>query len=670
MLSYQTVDPKFKKHRELLRDVMSPNFLQQVSAPEIYTKVNNLVKLWREKSKYTAERPFDGKTDIQRAALDVITAVSFGLEDENSATKRQLDDMLSKSTAGAPIADPQEGIVRFPFLPLTAELDASLTLIESAAVGFSSPFPRWHHWFLRQFRDMKDAARVREEWTRREADKAVKAISEDGSENTMATRTAVEHMVLREAAAAKKAGRPPRFHRPRIYDELFGFIIAGHDTTSSTLAWGVQYIADDQEAQTKLRSCLQGAFPTALAEHRQPTVQEITSTSIPYLDAVLEEILRLSAVIPLISRVAMVDTTVLGHAIPKGTQIFFTFNGPSLMKPAIEVPENVRSESSRNTKSRFGQWRAEDVEQFIPERWIDVDEKGVETFNPMKGPMITLHVKLPYYDHCMADKPASLIFTSTNGVFVSSIASAMAKMPYADKLGITDGQDPYHKKDVYLIERDYRTSLQALMLEPHTWFDASLLYTNPDFEPPTEFLHKLPVEIHRPGIALQEVKVQCSRPWTYSQLSISPSGRAGKKRGTGWYFTRQEDKVNIAFDFLLTFLHAPNLEHLTIAFSQFALGAQSLIEGLAGVRNKCLRQLRLNGAALRKVELGQYLAHVKGSCDVVLESAELLDGKWADEVKELGGLSGVSITVIEPFGADFRGGLFRDMWNAEEEGNA
>lgn len=271
-----------------------------------------------------------------------------------------------------------------------------------------------------------------------------------------------------------------------------------------------------------------------------------------------------------------------------------------------------------------------------------------------------------------------------NGVFLSSIASAMAKMPYADKLGITDGQDPYHKKDVYLIDRDYRTSLRALMLEPHTWFDASLLFTNPDFEPPTEFLHKLPVEMHRAGIALQEVKVQCSRPWTFSQLSISPSERglfiellqnlqtltfdtAGKKRGTGWYFTRQEDRENIAFDFLSTFLQAPNLEHLTIAFSQFALGSQSLIEVLAGVRNKCLRQLRLKGAALRKGELGQYLAHVKGSCDVVLESAELLDGKWADEVNELRGLSGVSITVIEPFGADFRGGLFRDMWNAEEE---
>lgn len=30
MLSYKTVDPKFKKHREVLRDLMSPNFLQNV----------------------------------------------------------------------------------------------------------------------------------------------------------------------------------------------------------------------------------------------------------------------------------------------------------------------------------------------------------------------------------------------------------------------------------------------------------------------------------------------------------------------------------------------------------------------------------------------------------------------------------------------------------------
>jgi hypothetical protein len=179
-----------------------------------------LVKLWHEKCLYAAERPFDGKRDIQRAALDVITAVSFGLDDENSATRRQLDDVLSRSTAGVTFAEPGKDIVEFPVHPLTTELDATLTIVESSAVGFSSPIPRWHYWILSQFPYLKDAARVREEWTRREIDKAVKAISKDGSDNESATRSALEFMVLREAAAAKKAQRPPRFHRRRIYDEV------------------------------------------------------------------------------------------------------------------------------------------------------------------------------------------------------------------------------------------------------------------------------------------------------------------------------------------------------------------------------------------------------------------------------------------------------------------
>ncbi|SCV57307.1 related to TRI13-cytochrome P450 [Fusarium fujikuroi] len=389
MLSYQTVDPKFKKHRELMRDLMSPKFLNQVSGPEIYSKVNTLVRLWHEKCLHAAEHPFDGKTDLKRATLDVITAVSFGLADENSATRRQLDDMLARSTAGVTFTQPDKKIVAFPVHPLTEELDATLTIVESSAVGFSSPIPRFHYWVISHFPYLRNAARVREEWTRREINKAVEAISKDGSDNEWATRSALEFMVLREVAAAQKAQRLPRFHRRRIYDELFGFIIAGHDTTGATLSWGVRYIADAPQAQEKLRALLQKGFSAALAEHRQPTIDEITSTSIPYLDAVIEEILRLSAVLPIVSRESMVDTTILGHAIPKGTTVFFALNGPSLMKPAIKIPDTVRSQSSQDTKSRYGEWRAEDVEQFIPERWIDADDKGVETYNAMKGPFLT-----------------------------------------------------------------------------------------------------------------------------------------------------------------------------------------------------------------------------------------------------------------------------------------
>lgn len=129
--------------------------------------------------------------------------------------------MLARSTAGVTFTQPDKKIVTFPVHPLTAELDATLTIVESSAVGFSSPIPRWHYWVISHFPYLRNAARVREEWTRREIDKAVEAISKDGSDNEWATRSALEFMVLREAAAAKKAQRLPRFHRRRIYDEVY-----------------------------------------------------------------------------------------------------------------------------------------------------------------------------------------------------------------------------------------------------------------------------------------------------------------------------------------------------------------------------------------------------------------------------------------------------------------
>lgn len=53
MLSYQTVDPKFKKHRELLRDVMSPNFLQQVRVSLSIVRLRNLTRFRYRLLRYT-----------------------------------------------------------------------------------------------------------------------------------------------------------------------------------------------------------------------------------------------------------------------------------------------------------------------------------------------------------------------------------------------------------------------------------------------------------------------------------------------------------------------------------------------------------------------------------------------------------------------------------------
>lgn len=80
--------------------------------------------------------------------------------------------------------------------------------------------------------------------------------------------------------------------------------------------------------------------------------------SMPYLNGVCNEVLRLFPTIPVTSRVSVRDTTVAGQLIPKDTMIFI-------------VPWAI---------NRHPDLWGESAEQFVPERWID-KETGRATMN-------------------------------------------------------------------------------------------------------------------------------------------------------------------------------------------------------------------------------------------------------------------------------------------------
>ncbi len=160
------------------------------------------------------------------------------------------------------------------------------------------------------------------------------------------------------------------------------------------LSWAVKYLADTPKAQNQLRNALHAAFPDARADGRVPTIQEITSKQVPWLEATIEESLRCSATAPTIDRMALCDTQILGYHIPKGTVVSQPCSGPSITAPAFDIDEALRSPTSLSARRQEGlvppNWEREGISLWRPERWLVPSGKGDGQleFNPNAGPQV------------------------------------------------------------------------------------------------------------------------------------------------------------------------------------------------------------------------------------------------------------------------------------------
>ena len=162
------------------------------------------------------------------------------------------------------------------------------------------------------------------------------------------------------------------------------FIVGGHGTTSTTMCWGLKFLADHPDAQTKLRTALQTTFASSNSGTHNPSVQEITSTQLPYLDATIEEIIRCSGTAAIVDRQALVDTEILGQRIPKGAVVSCLIAGSSMLSPAFDIDEELRSPTSQDIKKsgRDRAWDPDDMALFKPERWINADGEFDATAGP------------------------------------------------------------------------------------------------------------------------------------------------------------------------------------------------------------------------------------------------------------------------------------------------
>ena len=128
------------------------------------------------------------------------------------------------------------------------------------------------------------------------------------------------------------------------------------------MVWILKYLTENQDVQAKVRAELKNAFPAAVQENnRLPTAAELLNAKLPYVEAVIEETLRLRAAF-LIARDAVRDTELLGHRIPKGTVCLLVCQG-------LEHFSSLQSTSEKPARQYPGNGNP-DLEAFDPERWL------------------------------------------------------------------------------------------------------------------------------------------------------------------------------------------------------------------------------------------------------------------------------------------------------------
>jgi cytochrome P450 len=395
--------PEWKFHRRLVQDTMTPAFLSQVAAPSIYASSRRFVQLWQMKARLAAGRPFSATEDIFHSALDAVLAFSFGSQFDHNATEPQtkrLKDLPAGDILSGGHGAEHDQVVHFPHAEINEAIESMLELGDAMERVKSAPSPRMMWWYVKATATFRRWRSIKDGCIRREIEKAVEGRRQNQRTNTGQAweRSAVDRIVDREEKQAEKEGRKPDFFSAAVMDEVFGFIVAGHDTMSTTMCWGVKLLADQADAQSQLRQALRAAFSAAAAEKRAPTVEEIMQTSVPLLDATMEEILRCGGTVPIGDREATRDTTLLGHRVPKGTLVFFLHNSHSILTSALDVDESRRSPRSLQGKQReqTRSWDNEDIALFKPERWLVSESKddkngrrsGSLVFDSQAGPSI------------------------------------------------------------------------------------------------------------------------------------------------------------------------------------------------------------------------------------------------------------------------------------------
>jgi cytochrome P450 len=127
----------------------------------------------------------------------------------------------------------------------------------------------------------------------------------------------------------------------QLRDETMTIFLAGHETTALTLAWTWYLLSENPVAEARLHEQLRGVL-----SGRAPEIRDLER--LPYLQAVVNEVLRLYPPAYLLARTSIAPWNIGGYDFPTGTTV-------------------LASQWVMHRDARY----FDDPDAFRPERWLD-----------------------------------------------------------------------------------------------------------------------------------------------------------------------------------------------------------------------------------------------------------------------------------------------------------
>ena len=221
LIAYKT-NATWKTHRRLLLNLMSPEFLHNVAAPNIYQGALQLLKLWTIKLEISNGKAFTVEEDIYYAALDALYDFTFGDAAKHRALTPQIDclEALGKGEIETlRAASAQSAAFKMPSKPIHESLEAFIKALDPAPLVAATGRPKLAWKIAQLFPTIRKWKAVRHAFLKDQVHVAVDRLRQGGTSSSH-TKNAVDQILQQERAFAEKEGREPVYWSPVMRDEV------------------------------------------------------------------------------------------------------------------------------------------------------------------------------------------------------------------------------------------------------------------------------------------------------------------------------------------------------------------------------------------------------------------------------------------------------------------